>query len=48
MDRYERTLSDLLKMKHPLKTKTFINSPDGFFHYEPLSTSFFSKKFNYT
>jgi len=27
-------------MKHPLKTKTFINSPGGFFHYEPLSTSF--------
>ena len=35
-------------MKHPLKTKTFINSPGGFFHYEPLSTSFFSKKFIYT
>jgi hypothetical protein len=30
-------------MKHPLKTKTFINSPGGFFHYEQLSTSFFSK-----
>jgi len=35
-------------MNHPLKTKTFINSPSGFFHYEPLSTSFFSKKFNHT
>jgi len=35
-------------MNHPRKTKTFINSPGGFFHYEPLSTSFFSKKLNYT
>jgi len=32
-----------LKMNHPLKTKTFINSQGGFFHYEPLSMSFFSK-----
>ena len=30
-------------MQHPLKTKTFINSPCRFFHYEPLPTSFFSK-----
>ena len=30
-------------MNHPLKTKTFINSPGRFFHYGPLSTSFFSK-----
>ena len=30
-------------MNCPRKTKTFINSQDGFFHYEPLSTSFFSK-----
>ena len=43
-DRYERTISDLIqKMKHPLKVKAFINRPGGFFHYEPLSTSFFSK-----
>jgi len=32
-----------LRMKHPRKTKTFINSPSGFFHYEPLSASFFRK-----
>jgi len=30
-------------MRHPLKTKIFINGPSGFFHYELLSTSFFSK-----
>jgi hypothetical protein len=30
-------------MKPPVKTKTFINSPGGFFHYEPLSTSSFIK-----
>ena len=35
-------------MKYFLKTKTFINNPGRLFHYELLSTSFFSKKFNYT
>jgi len=35
-------------MKHFLETKTFINNPGRFFYYEPLSTSFFSKKFHYT
>jgi hypothetical protein len=44
MDRFERTVSDLtLWMKPPIKAETFINSPDGFFHYEPLFTSSFSK-----
>jgi hypothetical protein len=27
----------------PVKAKNFINSPSGFFHYEPLFTSSFSK-----
>jgi hypothetical protein len=29
-----------------LKQIQLINSPDGFFHYEPLSASSFSRKFN--
>jgi hypothetical protein len=40
-DRFERTIGDLtLWMKSPVKAETFINSPDRFFHYEPLFTSF--------
>jgi hypothetical protein len=27
----------------PVKAETFMNSPGRFFHYEPLSTSSFSK-----
>ena len=30
-------------MKSIIKAEIFINSPDGFFHYETLSTSSFSK-----
>ena len=30
----------MLWMKAPVKAVTFMNGPDGFFHYEPLSTSF--------
>jgi len=30
-------------MKPNVKADIFINSPDRFFHYEPLSTSSFSK-----
>lgn len=43
-DRFEITIGDLtLRMKLPVKAKTFINSPGWFFHYEPLFTSSFSK-----
>jgi len=42
--RFERTLGDLmLWMKPVVKTEPFINSPGGFFHYEPLFTSSFSR-----
>ena len=48
-DRFERTIDDLtLWMKPPVKAEVIINSPGGFFHYEPLFTSSFSKKFNHT
>jgi len=30
-------------MKAPIEAVTFMNSPGRFFHYEPLSTSSFSK-----
>jgi hypothetical protein len=30
----------MLWMKAPFNAVTFMNGPDGFFHYEPLSTSF--------
>jgi len=43
-DRFERTICDLtLWMKPSDRVQTFINSPDRFFHYEPLFTSSFSK-----
>jgi len=30
-------------LKHSFETEAFMNSPAGFFHYEPLSTSSFRK-----
>ena len=43
-DRFERTITDLtLWMKPSDRAENFINSPDRFFHYEPLFTSSFSK-----
>ncbi len=43
-DRFERTIGDLtLWMKHTVNIETFINRLGGFFHYEPLFMSSFSK-----
>jgi hypothetical protein len=48
-DRFERTIGDLTSLMKPyVKTENFINIPGRFFHYEPLFTSFFSKKIIYT
>jgi hypothetical protein len=43
-DRFERTIGKrTFCMKLSVKAETFINSLGRFFHYEPLSTSSFSK-----
>jgi len=44
-DRFERTIREFnsLWIKSPIIAETFMNSPGGFFHYEPLFTSSFSK-----
>ena len=48
-DRFERTIGGLtLWMKPPVKAEIYMNSLGRFLHYEPLFTSSFSKKFNYT
>jgi hypothetical protein len=46
-DRFERTIDDLaLWIKSPIIAETSINCPGRFFHYEPLFTSSFGKKFD--